>query len=34
MIAPISGTIPSAEGLVQGLKKARADFAMVVPSIV
>ena len=34
MIAPISGAIPSAEGLVQGLKKTPADIAFIVPSIV
>ena len=33
MIAPISGAIPSAEGLFQGLKKTPADIAFIVPSI-
>ena len=34
MIAPASGAIPSAEGLVEGLKKTPADIAFIVPSIV
>lgn len=34
MIAPTSGAIPSAEGLVEGLKSTPADVAFVVPSIV
>ena len=34
MIAPTSGAIPSAEGLVEGLKKTPADIAFIVPSIV
>ena len=34
MIAPASGTILSAEGLVEGLKKTPADIAFTVPSIV
>lgn len=34
MIAPPSGAIPSAEGLVEGLKKTPADIAFVVPSII
>lgn len=34
MIAPISGAIPTAKGLVEGLKKTAADFAFIVPSIV
>ena len=34
MIAPTSGAIPSAEGLVQGLKQTPADIAFLVPSIV
>ena len=34
MIAPTSGAIPSGEGLVEGLKKAPADVAFLVPSIV
>ena len=34
MIAPTSGTIASAEGLVEGLKKTPADIAFIVPSIV
>ena len=34
MIAPTSGTIASAEGLVEGLKKTPADVAFIVPSIV
>ncbi|KAI9685585.1 MAG: putative NRPS-like protein biosynthetic cluster [Bathelium mastoideum] len=33
-LSPIAGAIPSAEGLVEGLKKAPADIAFVVPSIV
>jgi len=33
-IAPTSGAIPSAEGLVEGLKKTPADVAFIVPSIV
>ena len=33
MISPTSGTIPSAEGMVRGLKKTPADVAFVVPSI-
>lgn len=33
LIAPISGTIPSAEGLVAGLRKTPADVAIIVPSI-
>ncbi|KAI9695695.1 MAG: putative NRPS-like protein biosynthetic cluster [Bogoriella megaspora] len=33
-LSPISGAIPSAEGLVQGLKKASAHIAFIVPSIV
>lgn len=34
MIAPTSGEIPSAQGLVEGLKKSPADIAFIVPSIV
>lgn len=34
MVAPISGTIPSGEGLVAGLRKTTADVAIIVPSIV
>lgn len=34
MIAPTSGAIPSGEGLAEGLKKAPADVAFLVPSIV
>ena len=34
MIAPTPGTIPSAEGLVEGLKKTSANIAFIVPSIV
>ncbi len=34
MIVPTSGAIPSAEGLVEGLKKTPADIAFIVPSIV
>ena len=34
MIAPTSGAIASAEGLVEGLKKTPADIAFIVPSIV
>ena len=34
MIAPTSGNIPTAEGLVEGLKKSPADVALIVPSIV
>jgi thioester reductase-like protein/aryl carrier-like protein len=34
MIAPTSGAIPSAAGLVEGLKKTGADIAFIVPSIV
>ncbi|KAL8663544.1 MAG: hypothetical protein Q9202_003732 [Teloschistes flavicans] len=34
MVAPISGTIPSGEGLVAGLRKTAADVAIIVPSIV
>jgi thioester reductase-like protein len=34
IISPISGAIPSAEGLVQGLQKSPANVAYVVPSIV
>ena len=34
MIAPISGALPSGEGLIEGLKKASADIAFIVPSIV
>ena len=34
MIAPTSGTISTAEGLVEGLKKTAADVAFIVPSIV
>ena len=34
MIAPASGAIPSAEGLVEGLKRTPADIAFIVPSIV
>ena len=34
MISPTSGAIPSAEGLVEGLKKTLADVAFIVPSIV
>lgn len=34
MIAPTSGAIPSAQGLVEGLKSTPADIAFVVPSIV
>ena len=33
MIARISGAIPSAEGIVEGLKKSPADFVVTVPSI-
>ncbi|TGO49101.1 hypothetical protein BCON_0221g00130 [Botryotinia convoluta] len=34
MISPTSGAIPSAKGLVDGLKKTPADIAFIVPSIV
>lgn len=34
MIAPISGALPSGEGLVEGLKKTLAEIAFIVPSIV
>ena len=34
MISPTSGTIPTVEGMVQGLKKTPADVAFVVPSII
>lgn len=34
MIAPISGALPSGEGLVEGLKKTSAEIAFIVPSIV
>lgn len=34
MIAPTSGTISTAEGLVEGLQKTPADIAFIVPSIV
>lgn len=34
MIAPISGALPSGEGLVEGLKKTPAEIAFIVPSIV
>lgn len=34
MIAPTSGAIPTAQGLVEGLKKTSADIAFIVPSIV
>lgn len=34
MIAPISGAISTAKGLVEGLKKTPADIAFIVPSIV
>ena len=34
MIAPTSGTISTAEGLVEGLEKTSADVAFIVPSIV
>ena len=34
MISPTSGTIPSAEGVVQGIKKTPADVAFLVPSII
>ncbi|TGO85673.1 hypothetical protein BPOR_0374g00070 [Botrytis porri] len=34
MIGPTSGAIPSAKGLVDGLKKTPADIAFIVPSIV
>lgn len=34
MIAPTSGTISTAEGLVEGLQKTPADIAFLVPSIV
>ena len=34
MISPTSGAVPSAEGLVEGLKKTPADVAFIVPSIV
>ena len=34
MIAPTSGSIPSAEGLVEGLEKTPADIAFLVPSII
>jgi hypothetical protein len=33
-ITPIAGAIPSAEGLVEGLKKSPADIAFIVPSII
>lgn len=33
MIAPTSGAIPSAQGLVDGLKKTPVDIAIIVPSI-
>ena len=34
MIAPISGALPSGEGLLESLKQAPADVALLVPSIV
>ncbi|KAL9601174.1 MAG: hypothetical protein Q9179_002955 [Wetmoreana sp. 5 TL-2023] len=34
MIAPLSGTIPSGEGLVAGLRNTSADVAIIVPSII
>ena len=34
MVAPISGALPSGEGLVEGLKKTPAEIAFIVPSIV
>ena len=34
MIAPTSGTISTAEGLVEGLRKTSADVAFLVPSII
>ncbi|MCJ1466280.1 hypothetical protein MMC07_004899 [Pseudocyphellaria aurata] len=34
MIAPTSGEVPSAQGLVDGLKRTPADIAFIVPSIV
>ncbi|PQE13474.1 NRPS-like enzyme protein [Rutstroemia sp. NJR-2017a WRK4] len=34
IVSPISGAIPSAEGLVEGLKKSPANVAYIVPSIV
>ena len=34
MIAPISGSVPSAHGLVEGLKRTPAEVAFIVPSIV
>jgi thioester reductase-like protein len=33
-LAPLAGAIPSAEGLVEGLKHSQADIAFIVPSIV
>ncbi|KAI4127592.1 MAG: hypothetical protein LQ338_003135 [Usnochroma carphineum] len=33
MIVPVSGAIPSGEGLVAGLEKTEADVAIIVPSI-
>ncbi|KAL4891425.1 NRPS-like enzyme [Aspergillus ambiguus] len=34
LIAPISSTVPSAEGLVEGLKQTPADIAFIVPSLI
>ena len=34
MIAPVTGALPSGEGLVEGLKKTSAEIAFIVPSIV
>ncbi len=34
MIAPVSGALPSGEGLIEGLKKTPAEIAFTVPSIV
>lgn len=34
MVAPISGALPSGEGLVEALKTTRTDIACIVPSIV
>lgn len=34
MIAPISGAVPTAKGLVEGLRQTSADVAFLVPSIV
>lgn len=34
MIAPISGALPSGEGLIESLKQAPAEVAFLVPSII